>query len=165
MTPDGRSALCCYADGTLVSWDIDDGIPACLPDHPAGRAIAIDPTGCWLLSTSWDGILKLWQFDQYRKLKEWSSEVGAVICVALSNEAQLVLAASLDRKLHVWRVNHGITISTEKIAVFVADEAINCCALSQDGETAVAGDASGAVHLLRLEGQANKVLAARKGRP
>jgi hypothetical protein len=40
----------------------------------------------------------------------------------------------------------------EEITSFSGDDGFHCCAFAPDGVSVVAGDASGRVHFLRLEG-------------
>lgn len=46
--------------------------------------------------------------------------------------------------------------SKKIIASFSGDSLLRCCAVASDGVTIVAGEASGQVHLLRLEGVGDK---------
>jgi WD40 repeat protein len=62
-------------------------------------------------------------------------------------DGQRVISGSLDKTLKVWDLETGNCIAT-----FTADAAIFCCAVTPDGRTIVAGDVSGRVHFLRLEG-------------
>jgi hypothetical protein len=50
----------------------------------------------------------------------------------------------------------GYLDSGEVMATFIGDGALNCCAVAPDGVTIVAGEASGRVHFLRLEGVARR---------
>ena len=49
--------------------------------------------------------------------------------------------------LKVWELN-----SRRELATFTAESPIDCCAVAPDSQMIVAGDSSGRVHFLRLEG-------------
>jgi predicted ATPase len=72
---------------------------------------------------------------------------GGVWSVALSGDGKRALSGSDDNTLKVWDLQSG-----EVIACFSGESAIWCCAIAPDGKTIVAGEASGRVHFLRLEG-------------
>ena len=58
-----------------------------------------------------------------------------------------MVSGSIDKTLKVW------DFQTRKvIASFTGDGAINCCAVAPDGVTIVAGESSGRLHFLQLEG-------------
>ncbi|MEH2336813.1 hypothetical protein [Nostoc sp.] len=79
-----------------------------------------------------------------RTLKGHSYSVNAV---AVTPNGQQVISASWDTTLKVWNLATG-----EVIATFTGDSSIYCCAVAPDGMTIVAGDGSGRVHFLRLQG-------------
>lgn len=55
--------------------------------------------------------------------------------------------ASGDKTLKVWNSSSG-----EVIASFTGEGELLCCAVAPDGVTIVAGERTGRVHFLRLEG-------------
>jgi WD40 repeat protein len=83
-----------------------------------------------------------------RTLTGHSSYVKAV---AITPDGQQVVSASFDNTLKVWDLESGT-----EIASFSGDGALYCCAVAPDGVTIVAGEASGRVHFLRLEGVARR---------
>lgn len=70
-----------------------------------------------------------------------------VRAVAITPNGKQVVSASIDNTLKVWDLESGT-----EIASFSGDGALFCCAVVPDGVTIVAGEASGRVHFLRLEG-------------
>ena len=78
------------------------------------------------------------------------SRAGAV--PGLGHRGRIVRRWALDRpggrdgRLLVWEVPDN-----EPVAAFYADAGIRACAVTPDGQTIVAGDFAGAVHLLKLE--------------
>ncbi|WP_445243060.1 MULTISPECIES: WD40 repeat domain-containing protein [unclassified Microcoleus] len=57
------------------------------------------------------------------------------------------MSGSDDNTLKVWDL-----LSGNILASFTAESSIACCAIAPDGVTIVAGDESGRVYFLRLEG-------------
>lgn len=74
------------------------------------------------------------------------SRAGAFRCVALDATGRFGAAGGDDRTLRVWHLDTG-----ELVAAFTADAAVTACAISPDATVLVAGEATGRVHLLRLE--------------
>jgi WD40 repeat protein len=153
--------------------------------HPDGSgyasgvgAIAISPDGQWAISSRY-ATLKLWNLvsgteqltledqkpwnsissieqltleEQLQLLNDDIDTVNAdVNAVALTPDGQYAISASNDNTLRVWDLKSG-----RVIARFIGDSALNFCTIAPDGVTIVAGEASGRVHFLRLEGVARR---------
>jgi WD40 repeat protein len=67
--------------------------------------------------------------------------------IATTTDGKRQIWTSGDEKLLVWDVSVG-----KFIATFTGESEIRCCAIAGDRLTIVAGEASGRVHFLRLEG-------------
>jgi WD40 repeat protein len=65
----------------------------------------------------------------------------------MSGDGTRALSGSYEKTLKLWDLATGRVVAT-----FAADYPVLCCACSPRAETLVAGDTSGRVHLLRLEG-------------
>ena len=70
-----------------------------------------------------------------------------VEAVAVTNDGSRAISTSDDRTLKVWNLETG-----EVLGNFTGESALYTCVLSSDGQTIVAGEESGRVHFLRLEG-------------
>ncbi|MDT9296124.1 MAG: WD40 repeat domain-containing protein, partial [Arthrospira platensis PCC 7345] len=70
-----------------------------------------------------------------------------VNAVAIAPDGKRAVSASDDKTLKLWDLATG-----EEIASFTADAGFWACAVAPDGAGVVAGDESGRVHFLRLEG-------------
>lgn len=65
----------------------------------------------------------------------------------MTPDGQHIISTSKDTTLKVW------DFGTEKvIATFTGDSELKCYAVASDGVTIVAGESSGRVHFLRVEG-------------
>lgn len=74
------------------------------------------------------------------------SRASAFRCTALDGTGRFGAAGGDDRTVRVWHLDTG-----EVVAALTLDAAVTACAMSPDGAFLVAGEASGRVHLLRLE--------------
>lgn len=71
----------------------------------------------------------------------------SVNAVAITPDGQAAVSASDDNTLKVWDISTG-----KEIVQFIGESPMHCCAAAPDGKTIVAGEQSGRVHILRLEG-------------
>lgn len=65
----------------------------------------------------------------------------------MTADGKRAISGSLDNTIKVWDLWSG-----NLIASFMGESSIACCAIAPDGVTIVAGDESGLVYFLRLEG-------------
>ncbi|MEG3978275.1 hypothetical protein QT970_27210, partial [Microcoleus sp. herbarium8] len=70
-----------------------------------------------------------------------------VYAVAIAPDGLTAISASDDKTLKIWDLLTG-----KEVASFSGDSPFKGCAVLPDGVTVVAGDSSGRVHFLRLEG-------------
>ena len=75
------------------------------------------------------------------------SKILETEAMAITPDGQTLVSASGDHTLKVWDLASG-----QCLATFSADAPVVACAVTPDGNGVVAGDASGGVHFLRLEG-------------
>ncbi|HJH31809.1 MAG TPA: hypothetical protein C5S50_06455 [Methanosarcinaceae archaeon] len=80
-------------------------------------------------------------------LQTLEGHTGGVNAVAVTPDGKHAISGSDDNTLRVWDIASG-----EIIASFSGDGFLHACAISPDGRTIVAGEASGRVHFLRLMG-------------
>jgi WD40 repeat protein len=57
------------------------------------------------------------------------------------------VTGSADHTVRLWDLD-----AASVMASFTTDDVVTACAIAHDGRAIVAGDASGAVHFLRVEG-------------
>ncbi|MDZ8226403.1 WD40 repeat domain-containing protein, partial [Nostoc sp. ChiVER01] len=111
------------------------------------KAVAVTPNGQQVISASFDSTLKVWNLATGEELFTLKGHSSYVKAVAVTPNGQQLISASLDSTLKVWNLATG-----EVIATFTGESFINCCAVAPDRMTIVAGEQSGRVHFLRLEG-------------
>ena len=92
-----------------------------------------------------DGALKVWDLDSGTELSTLTRHSGWVNAVAVAPDGRRAISASTDTTLNMWDLECG-----EVIATFTASGPVLCCAVASN-DTLIAGDATGEVHILRLE--------------
>ncbi|HEY9694275.1 MAG TPA: hypothetical protein V6D15_18895 [Oculatellaceae cyanobacterium] len=149
ITPDGKSAVSGSSDFTLKVWDLQTGKEiSTLNGHNAWvRAVAITPDGKSAVSGSSDNTLKVWDLQTGKEISTLTGHNASVQAVAITPDGKRAVSGSRDNTLKVWDLQ-----TRKEISTFIDDSPIWCCAVSPDGLTIVAGEQSGRVHFLRLEG-------------
>ena len=67
--------------------------------------------------------------------------------VAITPDGRRAVSTSKDHTLRVWDLESG-----KELALLTAEHSTASCAVSLDGRTIVAGDATGNMHILKMEG-------------
>ena len=119
-----------------------------LAGHQSGVwAVALTGDGRRAVSASSDKTLKIWDLVSGKEIKTLRGHQYGVNAVALTGDGRRAVSASDDRTLKVWDLESG-----SLIASFTGDSSIFSFAIAPDDLTIVAGEASGRMHFLRLEG-------------
>ena len=136
-------------DKTLKVWNWQTGEELrTLTGHSSWvNKLTLIPDGQYVISGSLDTTLKVWNWQTGEELRTLTGHSDWVHALALTPDDKYVISGSRDNTLKVWNWQTG-----EVIASFVGDGAISCCAVAPDGVRVVAGDGSGRVHFLRLQG-------------
>jgi WD40 repeat protein len=102
----------------------------------------------YAISSSTDNTLKVWNLKTAQELLTITGNSNGANDVVMTPDGKyLVSHTSYDNTLHVWELE-----TQDVIASFCGESTLTCCAVAPDGLTIVAGEASGRVHFLRLEG-------------
>ena len=107
--------------------------------------VAITPDGRRVVSASGDSTLRVWDLESGQSLRTIQDHSDGVNGVAITPDGRRTVSASDDNTLRVWDLESG-----RELALHAADGPPDCCAVSLDGRTIVAGESSGRVHLLIL---------------
>ena len=111
------------------------------------KAVAVTPDGLQAISGSRDKTLKVWDLASGELRHTLEGHSHSVTAVAVTPDGLQAISGSWENTLKVWNLE-----TAEIIASFTGESPIDCCAVTPDGVTIVAGEESGWVHLLRLEG-------------
>jgi WD40 repeat protein len=149
FTPDGHQVVSASKDNTLKVWDISTGtLIRTLEGYTATvYAICLTPDGNQAISASKDNTLKVWDISTGTLIRTLEGYTAWVKAVCLTPDGKQAVSASDDATLKVWDIASGQLITS-----FQGDSAMRTCTIAPDGVTIAAGDESGRVHFLRLEG-------------
>ncbi|MBD2492862.1 WD40 repeat domain-containing protein [Nostoc sp. FACHB-280] len=149
ITPNGTQAISASSDTNLKVWNLLTGKEKLtLTEHShVVKAVVVTPNSKKLISGSFDKTIKVWNLENGEELFTLCGHTGRVQAVAVTPDGKHVISASDDNTLKVWNLELRKVLTT-----YIGDSSINCCAVAPDGVTIVAGDSSGRVHFLRLEG-------------
>ena len=149
ITLNGKQAVSASRDNTLKLWDLTTGSElATLSGHIwLVEAVTITPDGKQAISASRDKTLKRWDLATGSELATLREHSRGVTAVAITPNGQQAVSASSDNTLKLWDLRNGRAVAT-----FRGEVSFKSCAVASDGVTVIAGDESGVVHFLRLEG-------------
>lgn len=149
VTPDGHFLLSASDNLTIKIWDLTDGTEKqTLRGHTAKvNAIAITPEGRLAVSASSDHTLRVWHIEDATEQLILEGHTARVNSVAITGDGKQVISASDDYTLRVWDLENG-----KGIACFTGESQLLTCSVSTLEKTIIAGDQSGSVHFLSMEG-------------
>jgi WD40 repeat protein len=148
ITPDGKYVVSASKDKTLKVWNLKKGEEKkTLKGHnDPVNAVVIAPDGKHAVSASDDETLKVWDLKKGEEKMTLKGHNDPVNAVAITPDGKYAISASDDKTLKIWDLEKGALVSN-----FIGNSSFLTCDTSPDGETIVAGDASGKIHFLRLE--------------
>jgi WD40 repeat protein len=170
FTTDGRYVMAASKQRTLWLWDVaqkrqvpsyEGSVGPPLSEEfqrgctafPAASGrntvnTALSPNSRLALSVYPGRIFILWEVATGKEMYRRQSPSGLYINdPPFSPDGRYLLMRATDQLLRLWDADTG-----EEFARWLADTDILCCAFHPDGRHIVAGDSSGAVHFLVLEG-------------
>ena len=130
-------------------WNLETGdLQFTLQGHSNSvYAVAVTADDKRAISGSFDNTLKEWNLETGDLQFTLQGHRNRVQTVTVTADGKRAISGSDDNTLKVWDLS-----SRKVIASFTGDSYINCCAVTPDGVTIVAGEKSGRLHFLRLEG-------------
>jgi len=107
--------------------------------------VTVSPDGKRLLTTSWDGTMRLWDTDTGKQLRVFGLHAGVTTGAAFSPDGKRVLVVGGDSAVHLWDLATGkevrqMTGHTEQVV---------SCAFGPEG-TAISGSHDGTMRLWNL---------------
>jgi WD40 repeat protein len=152
-TPDCRCVIAACAGGLGVIRASDLAEESFLKGHTAYvEGVAISADGRRAVSGSDDQTICVWDLELRKELRRLPIEgarghTGWVRSVAISGNGRFIASGGYDHIVMVWDADSG-----ESRARFRGDTMVTACSMSPDGRTIIAGEMSGSVYPLRLEG-------------
>ena len=152
VSPHGDKVISGSYDETIKVWDITTGEQLLsFNSHSSGiTAVAVSPHGDKVISCSDDNTSKVWDITTGEQIFSFNGHSSGITAVAVSPHGDKVISCSDDNTVKVWNITTG-----ELINSFTGDGSINCCAITPDGSTIIAGEESGQLHFLRLQNFTN----------
>ena len=152
VTPDGKTVISASTGSTIKIWDVETGTHKFTLKGQGHsnvvNAIAVTPDGKTVISGSDDKTIKIWDLRTGTEKFTVKGHSSYVKAIALTPDGKILISGSHDNTIKIWEIETGAEIAT-----FTGESPINCCAVAADGVTIVAGEESGKLHFLRLQGR------------
>ncbi len=120
------------------------GVVATLKGHTETLyAIAFSPDGKYVLTGSFDKMLKLWETTTGKEVKTFGGTAGhqnLVLCTAFSPDGQMMASGGSDNTAKIWDVP-GVGFAQE----LTAADVVNGLAMSPDGQRVVGAGKNGTI--------------------
>jgi WD40 repeat protein len=107
------------------------------------RVITASPDERWIVTTSIDGLIRVWDSRRLNMEHQLRGHAGEVYALAVSPDSRMLYSAGMDGQIRSWDLEAGTLISKWQHPLLT----IHTLAASQDGKTLASDDADGLVHL------------------
>lgn len=149
ITPDGKAAVSASGDHTIKIWDLESGeLIRTITGHEGEiRTVAITPNGMHVISGSDDRTLRVWNLET--GLLEYTINGGDadIQAMVMIPDGKHVITTSGEQTLKVWDLENRHVLAT-----FTGEGALSACTIAPDGLNIIAGEGSGRIHFLTLQG-------------
>ena len=112
------------------------------------NAIALTPDGKNVISGSLDKTIKIWDLVTGQEKFTLEGHSDSVNAIAVTPDAKTLISRSGDNTIKIWDI-----ATAKEIATFTGESPITCRLVASDGVTIVAGERSGRLQFLRLQGK------------
>jgi WD40 repeat protein len=143
--PDSLLGASASDDKTINLWDLETGeMLFTLKGHTTWvTSVAFSPDGRRLVSGSWDNKIIVWDIETGEVRRTLTGHTGWITALAFGSDNHKLVSTSYDQTVRVWDEAGNL------VALFQADAAVLCCAVTAAG-LILAGDEAGNLHLLEL---------------
>src|SRR5262249_13660481 len=144
---EGTIAVTASADRTVKVWEVNSGreLHNLRGHKDFVRSVSISADGARAMSYSRESPIFVWDLTSGSVLSEIIEEIGTVNSAVLIGHGKRAVTGSGDHTVRLWDLERARCLAT-----FTADDTVTSCAVSADADTIIAGDGSGAVHILKV---------------
>ncbi|HYT91211.1 MAG TPA: WD40 repeat domain-containing protein, partial [Gemmataceae bacterium] len=132
------------SDGAISLWDIDQRCETAT-FFGGTTALAFDPSGQRVVSTSLDSSLNLWDVESQELIAELMGHEGAVLCVAFSPDGRLIASGGDDRTVRLWDADTGDELVAREL-----DTQVQALCFSPDGQALFTANANTTCYRLEV---------------
>lgn len=149
VASDGSHAVSGADDGTIIVWDLVQGVEvaAFKGTDRAVMALAVTPDGKRVVSGSGDGGIEVWDLQSRRSLARIVGGGGAIRALAVTPDGLRVVSGSEQGMIEIWDLRSSKVLATLEGH---ADAAM-ALAVTPDGRRLVSGSADGTLKIWDLE--------------
>jgi WD40 repeat protein len=132
--------------------------PAIFSPELAGAAsVAFSPSGDWLATGGYDGVVKVWAATSCLGTRDLSRHDGEVNAVAFSPDGKYFASGDAYKKIELWSVGaRADAIEPKAERTMMTNGSIDALAFTPDGKWLFAGIRDNAVYAYDMRGEATK---------
>ena len=143
----GDEKVISMSTGQLQLWDLNTGELLVSFWADSHGAITVADTANGLMAMyGGGGMVMMLDIDKREIVDQLEGHRRAISTIATMHNADKVVSGGTDSTLRVWDIARR-----ETVARFHCESRPQCCAVTPNGSTIIAGELSGRVHFLRLE--------------
>jgi WD40 repeat protein len=137
-------------DNSIRVWDLENGTELhAFDDSTAVKIIKGTPDGSRMACSGTTGI-QVWDLERGKNIFSLAGQLFYISGIDITpdgNRLVSVSEASADWIVRVWDLDTG-----KEVANFSTDGPLSSCAISSDGKRIIAGEETGMIHILHLQG-------------
>jgi len=137
MSEDGKIAISCSFDETLILWDVATGRKIRTFQGHSGpvEVVSMSKDGKIAISGSYDNTLILWDVATGRNIRTFHGHSDSVYAVSMSKDGKIAISGSDDNTLILWEIATGRHIRTFQ----GHSGSVTAVSMSKDGKIAISG--------------------------
>ncbi|MEI6428624.1 MAG: hypothetical protein WCO45_09605 [Pseudanabaena sp. ELA607] len=149
ITPDGKQGISASVDGIIKIWNLEkiQEILTLKSQNASIKKLIVTPNSEYLISVFANNLAIVWDLKLGKELLTLSIYGDSNHGFAITPDSKYLIVISSEKTLEIWNLG-----SQRLITKFSGDSSLNCCTVAPDGLTIMAGEASGQLHFLQLEG-------------
>ncbi|NEP81410.1 MAG: WD40 repeat domain-containing protein [Okeania sp. SIO3B3] len=109
-------------------------------------AVAISSDGKTLASSSYDGVIKIWNLTNGKLLHTINAHADAIGSLAISPDGKILASGSWDNRIKLWNIANGSPLQTLESHT----DDVKAIAISSDGKILASGSYDGVIKIWNL---------------